>query len=178
MKSKDRIRKEIRDRKRHFNSNEMREMSLPVVSGLLANSHVLSARTIMAYCSLSDEVDTRQLLNRLSAMGKRVLLPKVIDDTRMELRQYHCYAGLVSGAYGIMEPDGDTFNDYKSIDVAIVPGMSFDKDGNRLGRGKGYYDRLLTLLPHTYLIGVCFNFQLSDEVPHTDYDIRMDEVIY
>ena len=59
-----------------------------------------------------------------------------------------------------------------------MPGMSFDKDGNRLGRGKGYYDRFLTLLPHTYLIGVCFDFQLSDEVPHTDYDIRMNEVIY
>lgn len=178
MKSKETIRKEIRDRKRHFNSDELREMSLPVVSALLENEHVLSAHTVMAYCSLSDEVDTRQLLNRLVAMGKRVLLPKVTNSTRMELREYHGEADLISGAYGIMEPDGPTFTDYAAIDAAIVPGMSFDKDGNRLGRGKGYYDRFLTLLPHAYLIGVCFGFQLSDEVPHTDYDIRMNEVIY
>ena len=77
MKSKETIRKEIRDRKRHFNSDELREMSLPVVSALLENEHVLSAHAVMAYCSLSDEVDTRQLLNRLVAMGKRILLPKV-----------------------------------------------------------------------------------------------------
>ena len=152
-------------------------MSLPVVSALLENEHVLSAHTVMAYCSLSDEVDTRQLLNRLVAMGKRVLLPKVTSGTRMELREYHGEADLISGAYGIMEPDGPTFTDYASIDVAIVPGMSFDKDGNRLGRGKGYYDRFLVNLPHCYKIGMCFDFQRVEHVPCESTDIAVDEVI-
>lgn len=76
-----------------------------------------------------------------------------------------------------MEPTGELFTDYDLIDVAIVPGMAFDREGHRLGRGKGYYDRFLAQLPHIYKIGICFPFQLVDKVPADVHDILMDEVI-
>ena len=77
-----------------------------------------------------------------------------------------------------MEPDGPLFSDYDAIDVAIIPGMSFDAEGNRLGRGKGYYDRFLAQASSVYKLGICFDFQKVEHVPHTPTDIVMDEVLW
>ena len=144
---------------------------------LSRHPRLADAHTVLLYSALPDEVPTQPLLNRLSTEGKTVLLPRVVSDTDMELRRYTGSNDLEQGAYGIMEPTGELFIDYDNIDVAVVPGMAFDREGHRLGRGKGYYDRFLTRLPHTYKIGVCFPFQLVDHVPADAHDILMDEVI-
>ena len=138
---------------------------------------ITDSQTILLYCALPDEVPTLELLERLTAQGKTVLLPRVISDKEMELRRYTGRADLTEGAFGIMEPVGEPFLDYDSIDVAIIPGMAFDHEGHRLGRGKGYYDRFLSNVPYIYKIGVCFPWQLVDEVPTDEHDIRMDCVI-
>lgn len=96
----------------------------------------------------------------------------------MVLRRYTGKSDLKEGAFGIMEPCGEVFADYQAIDLAIIPGMAFDRQGNRLGRGKGYYDRFLPLLlPYIYIIGVCFPFQLLDDIPTEEHDIKMDTVL-
>ena len=76
-----------------------------------------------------------------------------------------------------MEPTGDVFSSLDKIELVIVPGLSFDLKGNRLGRGKGYYDRFLKLVPQAYKLGLCFDFQKVDAVPVEDYDIKMDEIL-
>ena len=78
-----------------------------------------------------------------------------------------------------MEPQGKDFTELEKIDLAIIPGMAFDKEGNRLGRGKGYYDRLLQQLRDCtiYKIGICFDFQFLDHIPTEPHDIPVDEVI-
>ena len=107
-----------------------------------------------------------------------MLLPVVINEEELEIREYKDKNDLKEGiAYHIMEPVGEKYNDYKNIDVAVVPGMSFDDNGNRLGRGKGYYDRFLKQIPQAYKIGICFNFQKVKAVPTEETDIKMDEVI-
>ena len=63
------------------------------------------------------------------------------------------------------------------VHVAVIPGMAFDREGHRLGRGKGYYDRFLNRVK-TYKIGVCFDFQMMDQLPHDPHDVMMDEIIY
>ena len=136
-----------------------------------------SAQTVLLYCSLPDEVDTRLVLSRLVRMGKHVLLPAVVDGMQMELRSYGSEAALREGAYHIWEPVGERFLDYGRIDVAVVPGMAFDADGHRLGRGKGYYDRFLPLCSRAWRIGLCFDFQLLPHVPADGHDVCMDEVI-
>ena len=144
---------------------------------LSRHPQLADAHTVLLYSALPDEVPTLPLLNRLSTEGKTVLLPRVVSDTDMELRRYTGPNDLEQGAFGIMEPTGELFTDYDNIDVAVVPGMAFDREGHRLGRGKGYYDRFLAQLPHTYKIGICFPFQLVDHVPADAHDILMDEVI-
>ena len=144
---------------------------------LSRHPRLAEARIVLLYSALPDEVPTLPLLNRLTTEGKTVLLPRVVSDTDMELRRYTGPNDLEPGAFGIMEPTGELFTDYDLIDVAVVPGMAFDREGHRLGRGKGYYDRFLALLPHIYKIGICFPFQLVDKVPADAHDMLMDEVV-
>lgn len=136
-----------------------------------------AAHTVLLYSALPDEVPTQALLDDLVAQGKTVLLPRVVSNTDMELRRYTSPSDLAPGAFGIMEPTGDVFTDYAAIDVAVIPGMAFDKDGHRLGRGRGYYDRFLSRTPYIYKIGLCFPWQLVDRVPTDEHDVLMDCVI-
>ena len=164
----------IRQRKQQYSVGE----SSAFIRRLKDNSHFIHARTLLLYNALPDEVPTQILINELAAQGKTVLLPRVVSDTDMELRRYSGSSDLQQGAFGIWEPTGKQFTDYNTIDVAIIPGMAFDAEGHRLGRGKGYYDRFLARLsPRTYKIGLCFSWQLVDHVPTDEHDIPMDEVM-
>jgi len=86
---------------------------------------------------------------------------------------------LEKGAFGIQESTGTVFTDFASIDLAVIPGVAFDAAGNRLGRGQGFYDRLLTRLQqyNIYKIGICFDFQRVGNVPTEAHDVRMDEIL-
>ena len=174
------LRRYIREQKRHFTPQQLGEMSLGIMSSLLSNSHIQKADAILMYHSLPDEVDTHSALGQLLAMGKKVLLPKVVSETEMTIHEYTGRDSLQpSEPYGILEPttpELSIVNCQLSI-VIVVPGMAFDKHGHRLGRGKGYYDRFLSRIPNIYKIGVCFPFQLIDNVPSEPTDILVDEVL-
>ena len=94
----------------------------------------------------------------------------------MELRRYTGPHDLCEGAYHIMEPIGTPFTDLAQIDLALIPGLAFDAQGHRLGRGKGYYDRFLAAFTGT-TIGVCFDFQKVAEVPVDAHDIAVNRVV-
>ena len=175
--NKSELRQFIRMQKRQFTSQQLCELSLPVMSHLLAHPRVKAASIILMYYSLADEVNTHEAIDQLREAGKQVLLPAVVSDTEMELRCYESKDDLQGGFFDIMEPVGRLFTDYPSIDVAVVPGMSFDLQNNRLGRGKGYYDRFLPLIPQAYKIGVCFDFQRMPGIPADLHDMKVDEVI-
>lgn len=173
MTTKQELRRAIRQQKHTHAADE----STAIITALLQNEHVRQARTLLLYSALPDEVPTRQMIDELMSQGKQVLLPRVVSETEMELRCYTSRSDLAVGAFGIMEPVGDIFYDYDTIDVAIIPGMAFDIAGHRLGRGRGYYDRFLSQVPHVYKIGVCYPTQLVDRVPTDPHDIVMDCVI-
>ncbi len=172
------LRQLIRERKRQYSSEELEVLSLAVIRRILRHPKVVAAQTIMAYYALPDEVNTHQLVDELLRQGKKVLLPKIIDGERLELRVYSGREAMQEAtSFHILEPVGRLFTDYENIDLALVPGVSFDKKGNRLGRGKGYYDRLLASIPHAYKVGVCFDFQKVELIPASDWDIPVDEVV-
>lgn len=175
--AKDTMRRRIREMKRQFTGEQLDELSLHVMSRLLAHPAVAAAKTILMYYSLPDEVNTHDAVNQLVQAGKTVLLPRVTDGENMEIRRYHNAGDLVPGSYGIMEPTGEAYTNYVDIDVAVVPGMAFDAQGHRLGRGKGYYDRFLPKAAKAYKIGVCFDFQKQETIPTDDNDVTMDYVI-
>ena len=115
-------------------------------------------------------------------MGKKVLLPKVVSDTEMVLCRYTGRDSLQKGAFGIMEPTGPVMpkEKYNDIKVVLVPGVAFDKENRRLGRGKGYYDRFLSSFSQprcAVFYGVCFDFQRVDAIPADEHDVCMDGLI-
>lgn len=179
MHTKTELRKAVRQLKKQYSQEELKAFSSTITGKLLELPCIKEADTLMLYCSLPDEVDTMDLLHKLRQSGKRVLLPKVTGESDMELREYNGDDDLQTGSYGIKEPCGERFDDFAGIKVAVIPGMAFDKSGNRLGRGKGYYDRFLDKpeFRGLYKIGICFPFQMFETLPADKYDIRMDMTI-
>ena len=188
---KEELRRQIRQAKRQFTPQQLEELSLPVISRL--RPLLAESKTIMAYYSLPDEVNTHSLIDDLVAEGKTVLLLKVTGAETMELRRYTSRDDLQEGTYHILEPVGEPFTDYASIDLILVPGLAFDAAGHRLGRGRGYYDRFLRTMgtvptvrsaadyrgtvPSVRTLGICFDFQKVDEVPVDAFDIPVDKVV-
>lgn len=175
--SKSELRKLIRLKKKEYDDEELIRMSQNIIKSLLSHPAIKTAKTVVMYYSLPDEVYTHNAINNLVNNGKTVLLPAVINEQEMVLRHYAGTGDLRQGAFDIMEPTGEIFTDYAKVDVAIIPGMGFDNNNNRLGRGKGYYDRFLSKMPHVYKIGICFDFQKYSYIPTDENDIKMDEVI-
>lgn len=176
-RQKDELRQRMREAKRRYTADERAAFSVAVWQRLEAHPRFRAARTVLLYHALPDEVQTRPFLQRWHA-EKRLLLPVVAGDD-LEIRPYEGEEHLHTGAYGIREPEGRPVTDFFAIDLAVVPGMAFDRAGHRLGRGKGYYDRLLARLRRhgIYIIGICFDFQKVEAVPCEPHDVGMDEVL-
>ncbi len=148
--------------------------SVEILANLEAHPAFKKAKIVLLYHSLEDEVNTHKFIEKWS-LHKQIILPVVVGNN-LELRPYTGDSGLKIGAFGIEEPTGMIFKDYEAIDLVVVPGVAFDHAGNRLGRGKGYYDRLLSHIP-AFKIGICFPFQFIENVPSEPLDIRMDTII-
>ena len=174
MMTKSELRRLIREQKSLISRDDLNRFSMQVCEQVLANEHWLNASTVLLYHSLPDEVDTHLLLESALKSGKQVLLP-VVKGMELELRFFSHQ--MSEGAFGILEPEGEAFLDFSSIDLVIVPGIAFDREGHRLGRGRGYYDRLLPFIPQACTLGICFPFQLVEKVPTDSHDIAMTEVI-
>ena len=137
-------------------------------------SETCSSRLFRLLETHPDEVRTHAFVEKWSK-EKTIILPVVKGD-ELELRAYTGKAHLQTSTFHIEEPTGAPWDPTRKIDLAIIPGVAFDRKGNRLGRGKGYYDRLLSRT-ELYKIGVCFRFQLYEEgLPVDAFDTPMDEV--
>lgn len=131
------------------------------------------ARNVLIYYSLPDELSTVEAIDRWSGF-KNLFLPRVNGD-ELDILPYDP-AKLFHGAYNIVEPTGDTLVDVADIDLIIVPGVAFDRASNRLGRGKGFYDRLLRNAK-AVKVGVAYQCQIVESIPTDEYDIPMDIIV-
>ncbi|MDE7377561.1 MAG: 5-formyltetrahydrofolate cyclo-ligase [Paraprevotella sp.] len=174
---KQQLRQYIRTKKAGHTQEERLRESTEIERLLEMHPYFQKAHTILAYHALPDEVQTKNLLTRWSG-EKRFILP-VVKGNDLELRIYKGESNLHTGAFGIPEPEGDAFTDLAELDLALIPGMAFDPSGHRLGRGKGYYDRLLARLrPYRIpTMGICFSYQKVSFVPTEEHDIPMDRIL-
>lgn len=158
--------------------DELARRSAAIVRTIVQHPLFQQAHTVLLYHSLPDEPDTHCLLQDWCDR-KRLLLP-VVQGSGLVLRSYTSQTPMIKGAFHISEPSGLDFTDFSAIDLALVPGVAFDSAGHRLGRGGGYYDRLLagTAFRSVYKIGLCFGFQRYAELPHEPHDVAVDEVVY
>lgn len=171
---KNEIRSKIRAVKKELGAERLSDMSVEAPLLIEANKHYREAGKVMLYYPLWDEVDCRPLFGRAFASGKRVILPTVSGPDIVPVEITPDTEWRV-GEFNILEPVAGPYGG--GIDLIVVPGMAFDSRGNRLGRGKGYYDRFLSLHPKAYRLGLCFGFQMIDRVPVEPFDLPMDEVV-
>lgn len=127
----------------------------------------------MLYASLPDEVQTLDFIEEWKNR-KHIILPTVVGDDIIPV-ELTADCPMVEGSFHILESQSNQYAG--TLDLIVVPGMAFDRQGHRLGRGKGYYDRFLIKYPEVKTIGICFDFQLLDEVPAEPHDQLIDEII-
>ena len=133
----------------------------------------MMADKILMYHSLPDELSTIDFIDKWHTR-KHFFLPRV-NGVNLDVLPYD-RTRLQYGSFHIEEPTGDDIEDIDNIELIIVPGIAYDNRGNRVGRGKGYYDRLLSRTKATK-IGIGYDFQLVDEIDSDPHDITMDIVI-
>lgn len=172
--TKDVIRQQIAALKKQYTTQELISKSEEVFSILEITGTFQEAKNIFIYNSLNDEVSTKNFIEKWKK-NKNFYYP-VVEGDNLVFRLCNNGEQYSVSRLGISEPEGENFTNYKKVDLIIVPGMAFDTKLNRLGRGKGYYDRFLPNLKATK-IGVCFDFQLLDSVPYEDNDIKMDMLV-
>lgn len=173
MMSKPELRNHIKQLKKQHTKEQLIEQSSRILEKLENNEAFIQAEKVMLYNSLPDEVQTQAFLQKWSSR-KQIILPTVVGDDIVPVEMTPD-ADFVVGDFNILEPKNEPYQG--DFDLIVVPGVAFDKKGNRLGRGRGYYDRFLCQYMNVPRIGICFDFQWLDEIPAEPNDIAMNEVI-
>ena len=163
----------IKTLKRQHSKEQLFEQSQKILVKLEQHPDFVNAHSIMLYSALPDEVQTQAFLEKWH-LKKQIILPTVVGDDIIPV-EFGKDTTFAVGDFNILEPQNEPYTG--GFDLIVVPGVAFDRQGNRIGRGKGYYDRFLCQHLDVKRIGICFDFQLVDEVPAEPFDIRMDEVI-
>lgn len=167
------IRKKIKDLRIMLNEAEKMAAADAVFSRVEESAAFQLAERILMYHSLPDELSTLKFLDKWKKL-KKFYLPRV-NGVNLELLPYD-ESRLEIGSFHIEEPRGNDTHPVEEMEVIIVPGVAFDRKGRRLGRGKGFYDRLLQTAK-AIKIGVGYEFQLLEEIPAEPHDVAMDYVI-
>ena len=174
-------RKRIREAQQGLSIGYMTESSERILKRLMRTPEYRKAETVMLYVSCGKEVMTTALMDVANRSGKTVCLPLCYDTDEhlMEARLWNHEYKLVSGAYGIPEPQAAApLIDPQAIDLVVLPCMSCDAECNRLGHGAGYYDRYLTQLRDDALtVALCYDEILAEEIPTEEHDRCVDMVI-
>lgn len=174
MKKED-IRRRVKARKTMLDDAERTAAASRVFDALSQLAAFTMADRVLIYNSLPDELSTREFISQWDGR-KQFYLPRVngLDLDILPYSRTHTHLG----AFRIEEPDGDDLVDVADMDLIIVPAVAFDRHGNRVGRGKGFYDRLLSHAK-AVTVGVCYDFQLldDDEIEAEEFDVPVNFII-
>lgn len=167
------LRAQIKALKKQYSKEQLLAQSKLILAKLEQHPDFIRAERVMLYSALPDEVQTQDFLEKWH-LHKTIILPTVVGDDIIPV-EYGRDTAFAVGDFNILEPQNEPY--IGDFDLIVVPGVAFDHQGNRLGRGRGYYDRFLCQHLSVKRIGICFGFQFVDEVPAEPLDIRMDEVL-
>ncbi len=163
---------------------ERAEKSCRIARLVMGHPAYRSAECLLCYAGYKSEADTFFLMGQALKDGKKVYCPKVVEAApakrQMEFYRILSLEELEPGYHGIPEPpeSGDRlFAEDGKTGLMILPGSVFDKNGNRIGYGGGYYDRYLGRHTGMVRMGICFDFQVAETVPAERYDWKMDLVM-
>ena len=179
LERRDLLRQAALERRNLLSKGEVSLWSQQIQARALTLDCYRAADAIALYSPIQNEVDTGRLLDHALASGKRVYLPRWLGQD-YGFGQVASRSDLVAGRLSILEPIGapgwvgaDSQNS-----LVFVPGVVFDTRGNRLGRGAGYYDRLLAqFCGSARIAGLAYEFQIVEAVPAQEWDINMHFIV-
>ena len=145
----------IKTLKKQHSKEQLAEQSEQILAKLERHPDFIKAERIMLYSALPDEVQTQAFLEKWH-LKKKIILPTVVGDDIIPV-EYAKDTDFAVGDFNILEPQNEPY--HGDFDLIIVPGVAFDRNGNRIGRGRGYYDRFLCQHLDVKRIGICFDFQ-------------------
>jgi 5-formyltetrahydrofolate cyclo-ligase len=160
------------ERRNKLNSLEIAKKSKSIQEFVINSKEFRQAKVVGAYFAFGSEVNTELIIEQAKTLVKKIALPRVEED-KITFYELSSIKSLIRGRFGIMEPPPSV--PISEIDILVVPGIAFDKTGNRLGYGKGYYDRLMSG-KQTFSIGLAYSFQLLENLPYDRYDKRLDAI--
>lgn len=184
-KTKEALRKDLLERRLALSRAEVSAASEQLCARLASFRPLRAAEKLAGYAAIRAEIDLSAYLDQRHAEGAQVFLPRVEGPGEMVFAPLAGRDELIPGPFGVAQPSGLPVS-IGEIDVFLVPGVAFDRGGNRLGFGGGYYDRALRRARSTrapgaqpmLLVGVCYDWQLLDaRVPAEEHDIAMDVII-
>jgi 5-formyltetrahydrofolate cyclo-ligase len=174
------LRKTIREKLAAISPIVAHAKSMAACKRLLAQPEFVRAETIMAYLPLPDEVDITCIYLRGWQMDKTIAAPKLSWDLRhmIPVKVTSLETGLTVGLRGLREPSNGQPIPLEMLDLVIVPALAFDRKGNRLGRGAGFYDRFLASPQYAgQTVGIAFQEQLVDELPTQENDVPVHVLV-
>ncbi|HUO57573.1 MAG TPA: 5-formyltetrahydrofolate cyclo-ligase [bacterium] len=173
------LREKLKELRAQVNPGMAEAASQSIWSILRGLKEYKKASGIGAFASTPNEINTLQVLEGTLKAGKKLFLPRVTAaKTHFEYFPIQDLKNLKPGAYGILEPAEGQPAPWGMLDLVLVPGLVFDRLGNRLGFGKGYYDHVLPQIKESALVvGLAYSFQIIDQVPYTSEDFPMDALL-
>ena len=171
MKDKKRIRTEIKAALVAMDPDEAARASGAAAARLIAEREFTDARSVMIFLPIPGEIDALDIARAAWSAGKRVAVPKIRAPGVMDAVEIHSLdKDLAPGAMDILEPIGNEVLAASELDLIVAPAMAYDRRGNRLGRGGGYYDRFISRTGGCLVCGLAFDGQLLDELPAEPHD--------
>lgn len=176
------LKSEIFEKRKALSKEEIKEKSNKIKEKLFSLPEFKDAKNILFYVSFNDEVDTQEIIKELLANKENnIIVPYVVENNPiLQLSEIKNLNELEPKTLGILEPKGNFIREFspKKLDLVIVPGLVFDKNGHRIGYGYGYYDRFLKKLDKDVVkIGFGFEFQIVDKIPEEKHDVPVDIMV-
>lgn len=174
--SKSQLRQQLLQLRKTLTPDQVHQKSQKICNQIADLDVFQKAQHILTYYPYNNEVDLLLLIDQHPK--KTWYLPKLKEGNEFIALPFQFIDELQKNKYGISEPIQISNERYEDqIDLILIPGVGFDEKGNRLGMGKGYYDRYLKSMQHAFKIGVCFLEQRVDQVPTDSYDVSVDMVV-
>ena len=151
------------------------DKSAAICENVLSMPEYEAAKCVMLYMPIRSEADVRGVMEAALKSGKRVCLPVCRENGGMDAVEYTGKDCMITGAFGVEEPQGNVILP-QQIDLILCPGLAFDRDGGRLGYGKGYYDRYSEKV-HAFLAGICYTECIVEKVPVNAWDKPVQAVV-
>jgi len=174
------LRKQFLQHRNNLPVKEIAEKSSKICESIINLPQFIKCDTIFTYQSFGSEVDTKLLIEHAWNTGKKVCIPKVADKNKMDFYFIKKGQPLKENTYGILEPteeEGSAFALPDEKSIFIIPGLAFDKNGYRIGYGAGYYDFYFAKHKPKLKIGICFDFQVTDNAYPDSHDIPVSVIV-